>query len=165
MILDSAMQRSHAALGARPPSGNCKRKVTKIDVGLQQKRVKMCSTTPSPSFPNRHRPKEMLRSSVVARSDSRTKIPREPKPTENSLLIALKLPDGTRVERRFLPTTTVRGVLAYTHSQYPIVPVSQCRLFRMDVIPKKLLSERDRTLEQLQIMNRTTLYVEEDDEY
>lgn len=151
MILDSALQR----LGQRkqtPPNGSFKRKVSK-GVDFDRKRTKVYET------------KSVFTSNTAKRlPEKQNHVPREPRTNEDSLLIALKLPDGTRKERRFLPDTKLHGILVYAHTQYPIIPISQCNVFRMDVIPKKLISELDKTLQELQIQNRTVLYIEENDD-
>nr|CAB3267478.1 UBX domain-containing protein 10-like [Phallusia mammillata] len=150
MILDSALQRMGPKTKT-PPNGGYKRKVSK-GVEFDRKRAKVYQT------------KSVFASSGASRPE-KPRVPREPGPNEESLLIALKLPDGTRKERRFLPNTTLQEILVYAHTQYPIIPVSQCNVFRMDTIPKKLLSELGATLQGLKIQHRTVLYIEENEDW
>ena len=153
MILDSSLNRKPLT-PPRPPSSKNKRKVSKALTTGDTKRPKMYQTRSIFSS---------SRGSVVEEAP-KPRVPREPGPNEQRILLALKLPDGTRVERYFNPHARLIGVLAYAHSQYPILPLSQCNLFRMDVVPKKLLADTGLSLEDVGIQNRTVLYVEEKDD-
>lgn len=151
MILDSSMQ---SFVNRPTPPSSSKRKVIRPAPSPQHKRQKTYQTRSIFSSSQ----------SSVLKDSTKPRIPKEPGPNESRLLIALKLPDGTRVERFFHPEARLIGVLAYAHSQYPILPISQCNLFRMDVVPKKLLSNTDLSLSEVGIENRTVLYVEEVDD-
>ena len=152
MILDSSIQKSQK--NPIPPSSAGKRKVTKTVSNGDNKRPKIYQTRSVFSSSRQNLIKE----------PPKPRVPKEPGPNETRILLALKLPDGTRVERYFHPHARLIGVLAYAHSQYPLLHVSQCNLFRMDVIPKKLLDRTDLSLEDVGIQHRTVLYVEEKDE-
>ena len=152
MILDSSTRTipKHPT----PPSSGSKRKVTKAVPSGDSKRPKIYQTRSIFSSSKNN----------VIKEPPKPRVPREPGPNEPRILLALKLPDGTRVERYFHPHARLIGILAYAHSQYPILPVSQCNLYRMDIVPKKLLAQTDLSLEDVGIQNRTVLYVEEKDD-
>jgi len=84
------------------------------------------------------------------------------------LLIALKLPDGTRVEKYFHPNDTPKQVLisAYHHRPAVVGGPALCDLFQIDQkkdFKKHLLSDMDSSLFELGISDRTLLYVERND--
>ena len=152
MILDSStLNFSHRPT---PPTSANKRKVVRSSPVARHKRQRTYQTRSIFSSS----------SNSVSKDPVEPRVPKEPGPSEDRLLIALKLPDGTRVERFFHPEARLVGVLAFAHSQYPVLPVSQCKLFRMDVVPKKLLSNTNLSLSDVGIKNRTVLYVEEDED-
>ncbi|XP_076806189.1 UBX domain-containing protein 10-like [Clavelina lepadiformis] len=150
MILDSTL---HLPRDATSPTSN-KRKTEK-SVEPKQKRKKVFQT--QSVFAPAGKP--------LTKEHPRPNVPREPGPNEERLLLAIKLPDGARVERHFKPNTKLSGVLAYSYSQYPVLPISQSDIYRMDKVPKVLLEDLDLSLEEVGIKNRTVLYIEEKESF
>ena len=151
MILDSSVSKLQVC--PTPPSSASKRKVMKNASNVMNKRLKVYHTKSIFSPSNN-----------LVKESPKPRVPKEPGPKEERLLLALKLPDGSRVERYFQPAAKLINVLAYAHSQYPIIPISQLCLYRMDVVPKKLLSKTNLSLRDVDIKNRTVLYVDEKDD-
>lgn len=87
-------------------------------------------------------------------------VPPEPASDEpGCVVLAIKLPDGTRLERRFRQTDLLADVLlvAQEHSPRPLPP---CELCTNDV-PKKLLTDYGMTLKQAGLSVRTMLILGE----
>lgn len=87
-------------------------------------------------------------------------MPIEPSADEpNSVVLAIKLPDGTRLERRFRQTDILADVIlvAQNHSPQPLPP---CELSTNDV-PKKILTDYGMTLQQAGLSVRTMLILSE----
>lgn len=88
------------------------------------------------------------------------KLPLEPSPDEpNCVMLAIKLPDGTRFERLFRQTDLLADVMLvaqhHTHQQLP-----PCELSTNDV-PKRLLTDYGMTLQQAGLSVRTMLILSE----
>lgn len=102
--------------------------------------------------------------SVFSQNSNPSKIPLEPKEGQERLKIALKLPDGRRVERYFSPTDSINDVMAFAQIKMRI-PTSHCDIYSMIQVPKVLIKNWKKTLEQLDIRDRTILYIDKKDEF
>ena len=89
----------------------------------------------------------------------RTVLP-EPAPDEpGSVVLAIKLPDGARLERRFRQTDLLADVMLVAQDYSP-QPLPPCELCTNDV-PKKLLTDYGMTLKQAGLSVRTMLILSE----
>lgn len=102
--------------------------------------------------------------SVFNRNSNPSKIPPEPKEGQERLKIALKLPDGRRVERYFSPTDSINDIMSFAQIKMRI-PTSHCDIYSMVQVPKVLIKNWKKTLEQLDIRDRTVLYIDKKDEF
>lgn len=102
--------------------------------------------------------------SVFNRSGNLSRIPPQPKEGEKRMKIALKLPDGRRVERYFSPTNTINDIMSFAQIKMRI-PTSHCDIYSMVQVPKVLIKNWKNTLEQLDIRDRTVLYIDKKDEF
>ena len=103
---------------------------------------------------------ETLPSKLSIDMKKKRKAPREPSSDEpNCVVLAIKLPDGTRLERRFQQTDLLADVMlvAQHHSSQPL-PV--CELSTNDV-PRRLLTDYGMTLQQAGLSVRTMLILTE----
>ena len=93
-------------------------------------------------------------------NDSNSSLPPEPSTDDpNCVTLAIKLPDGTRFERRFHHTDLIADIIhaAQCHSTQPL---PDCELFTSDV-PKKLLTDYRLTLREAGLSVRTMLILSE----
>ena len=86
--------------------------------------------------------------------------PPEPSPEEpNCVLLAIKLPDGSRLERRFRHTDLLADVMLVAQHHCP-QPLPPCELSTNDV-PKRLFTDYGMTLQQAGLSIRTMLILSE----
>ena len=104
--------------------------------------------------------KQLITQPPPPNSSSSSSLP----PDQQQLLIALKLPDGSRVEQCFNPSDTPNTVLLFVYSYRPGVVggPGMCDLYGVDKTCKKLY-DRKLTLAQLGVLDRSLLYVERND--
>ncbi|XP_002129011.2 uncharacterized protein LOC100183946 [Ciona intestinalis] len=151
LLLDSALQRQTNPKS--PPTTTKRAAVVNTSVDNKRKKVYQTQSVFSHS------------SKQVVKRPPKPKPPKEPSANEERLLLALKLPDGTRVQRYFRPSNNIHEVLAYAQIQYPVLQMSVCDICRMDSIPKKIITQYSKSLHELGIQNRTVLYIEEKEDY
>jgi len=90
----------------------------------------------------------------------RNNLPLEPSSDEpNCVMLAIKLPDGTRFERRFRQTDLLADVMLVAQHYSP-QPLPACELSTNDV-PKRLLTDYGMTLQQAGLSVRTILILTE----
>ena len=103
---------------------------------------------------------ETLPSKLSINMKKKRKVPSEPSSDEpGCVVLAIKLPDGTRLERRFRQTDLLADVMlvAQHHSPQPLPP---CELSTNDV-PRRLLTDYGITLQQAGLSVRTMLIITE----
>ena len=87
-------------------------------------------------------------------------MPPEPSSEEpNCVLLAIKLPDGTRLERRFRQTDLLTDVMLVAQRHCP-QPLSACELSTNDV-PKRVFTDHGMTLQEAGLSVRTMLILSE----
>ena len=77
----------------------------------------------------------------------------------NCVTLAIKLPDGTRFEKRFRHTDLISDII-HAAQHYSTKPLPDCELFTNDV-PKKLLTDYSITLQEAGLSVRTMLILSE----
>ena len=85
--------------------------------------------------------------------------PTPPSDELDCVVLAIKLPDGTRLERRFRQTDLLADVLLVAQDSCP-QPLPPCELCTND-IPKRLLTDYGMTLKQAGLTVRTMLILSE----
>ena len=90
--------------------------------------------------------------------DSKHNLPSEPSETEERLLLAIKLPDGQRIQRFFRPSDQLNSVLHFAEnsslsdfSEYDLV----CN------VPKVVFYDLTQCIQDTELKDRTVLYLEE----
>ena len=90
--------------------------------------------------------------------DSKHNLPSEPSETEERLLLAIKLPDGQRIQRFFHPSDQLNSVLHFAEnsslsdfSEYDLV----CN------VPKVVFYDLTQCIQDTELKDRTVLYLEE----
>lgn len=103
---------------------------------------------------------ETLPSKLSVAMKKKRNVPPEPPSDEpNCVVLAIKLPDGTRLERRFRQTDLLADVMLVAQHHSP-QPLPACELSTNDV-PKRLLTDYGMSLQQAGISFRTMLILSE----
>lgn len=95
------------------------------------------------------------------KSNGRKDIEREPLEGHERLKLALKLPDGKRVERYFAPTNTINDVMNFARTKMRSAG-KRLVVYSMLQVPKVKLRNWKQTLAELGFIDRTMLYIDED---
>lgn len=129
-------------------------------------------TNPTPPAHSSHQDGPVRKKSRTAhtvsvfnkKATSNSKIMPAPDETQERLKLALKLPDGRRVERYFSPKDTINGVMHFAQSKMR-TPAKHCDIYSMVRVPKVLIADWKQTLAQLDLRDRTVLYIDKKDEF
>ncbi|XP_077998342.1 uncharacterized protein LOC144451388 isoform X2 [Glandiceps talaboti] len=105
----------------------------------------------------RHKQKERL-----DRAKLSVAIPDEPSEKDDRLLLAIRLPEGERLQRFFRPSNTLKEILAYADSRSEET-LLECEMFVNDV-PRKVFTNLNQTIEESNLAHQTVIYLEEKDE-
>lgn len=173
MILDSTiLQNSHKTNTQSNPSTTRKKIIpTKsLECGTEATRRPMgTSNNESPDhkkFKSSTNTRSVFTNNNTRRTDLRVSptksVPSEPKVGEQKIKLALKLPDGRRVERYFLPVHTISDVMNFAQTKMK-VSIRKCNICSMLQVPKVILKNWNLSLRQLDIVDKTVLYIEEKD--
>ena len=92
--------------------------------------------------------------------DKETKLPPEPKDGEEKILLAVKLPNGRRVQRNFSPSHTLQMVLNFAEVSASL-DFTDCDL--VCPMPKQAFSTLSVTIRESGLHNRTVLHIEKPD--
>lgn len=128
-------------------------------------RTKRSSSLSSVPSSNKRVSRREMRSQQFARrrnSQKSLSIPDEPSDGEERFLIALKLPEGGRLQRYFRPLDSILDIVSYAERESGR-SFSDCNVFTSDV-PKRIVSDLAISLQVAGFGDRTLLYLEEKDE-
>ncbi|XP_039251615.2 uncharacterized protein LOC120329066 [Styela clava] len=122
----------------------------------QHKKFRSSLMTTKSVFPPR-----TARAKNTGQGDRKNGAETEPAAGEERLRLALKLPDGKRVERYFAPTSTINDVMNFAKTKMK-APIRRCVVYSMLQVPKEKLKNWKRTLKDLGLTDRTMLYIDEE---
>ncbi len=88
-------------------------------------------------------------------------LPTEPKKGEDQLILAIKLPNGERVQRSFYPSDSL-GVVMHFAEQSADLDFSGCEL--LCDMPKQVFKDLKLKLKDIQLQSRTILHIQIPDE-
>ncbi|XP_071805839.1 uncharacterized protein [Asterias amurensis] len=137
----------------------------KSDRNYPEVRTKRSSSLSSVPSSNKRVSRREMRSQQFARrrnSQKSLSIPDEPSIGEERFLIALKLPEGGRLQRFFRPLDSFLDIVSYAEKESGR-SFSDCNVFTSDV-PKRIVSDLSVSLRVAGFKDRTLLYLEEKDE-
>lgn len=80
--------------------------------------------------------------------------------TQINLLLAIKLPDGKRIQQCFLSSNTLWDVMLYVQTLTNDYSIEDLSVHSMQTVPKVLLDTWNSSLGELGIKNRTVLYID-----
>ncbi|XP_022090113.1 UBX domain-containing protein 10-like [Acanthaster planci] len=106
--------------------------------------------------------REMRSQQFARRRQSQKSLAHEPCEGEDRCLIAVKLPEGERLQRYFRPSDSIADIVSYAEHTTRRV-FSDCNVFTSDV-PKRMVSNLSSTISKVGLGHRTLLYLEEKDE-
>ena len=137
----------------------------KSDRNYPEVRTKRSSSLSSVQTSNKRVSRREMRGQQFARrrnSQKSLNIPDEPSAGEERFLIALKLPEGGRLQRYFRPLDSFLDIVSYAEKESGR-SFSDCNVFTSDV-PKRIVSDLSVSLRVAGFKDRTLLYLEEKDE-
>ncbi|XP_070561520.1 UBX domain-containing protein 10-like [Ptychodera flava] len=98
----------------------------------------------------------------IARVKLNVAIPDEPVENEDRVLLAIRLPEGERLQRYFRPTNTLKEILAYADSLSKD-SLLECEMFVNDV-PRKIFTDLSKSIHESKLSDKTVIYLEEKDD-
>ena len=130
----------------RPPSGN---RVSTRELRRQQFSRRRSSQTNTGATPH-------------SQIKAGTTIPNEPLEDEPRILLAIKLPNGQRLQRYFRPSDRFTDISTYAETESN-QSFCNCNLF-INQVPKRLVSNWKETFHEAGLLDRTLLCLEEKDD-
>ncbi|XP_038078305.1 UBX domain-containing protein 10-like [Patiria miniata] len=139
--------------------------VTSDETMTSQTRTKRSLSMSSEPSNTRKISRREMRSQQFARrrhSQKSLTINDEPQEGEDRVLIAVKLPEGERLQRYFRPSDSIADIVSFAeHTSQRVF--SDCNVFTSDV-PKKMIDDLTVTINKAGLGHRTLLLLEEKDE-
>lgn len=77
---------------------------------------------------------------------------------EESILIAIKLSDGRRLQRMFYPTNTIKDIIIFVKSQQ--IDLNYDFYLSSGDVPKRQFTDLNLTLSQAKIRTRSVLFID-----
>lgn len=74
-------------------------------------------------------------------------VPEEPKEGEKSTLIVIRLPDGSRIQRKFRPSDVVQSLYFFVESKLPVQVEERSPFELVSNFPRKSFTQMEQTLE------------------
>lgn len=125
-------------------------------LNVDQRERQVHPKTDKISSPTQRTARKQENSKQTARKD--VVLPPEPGSGEKSVILAVKLPSGERLQRRFRPSDRLQLILRFAGASSPSCSVNGCELVCLE--PKAVFSNMQKTIEQCKIPDKTLLYIQ-----
>lgn len=152
--LSPKVKEGNKAVDTQKHSLTSSRRIEALNDDLREMQVD--SKTNKISLPNQRTAGKQPNSKQTAKKA--VALPPEPGSGEKSVILAIKLPSGERLQRRFRPSDRLQSILQFAGACSPSCSADGCELVCLE--PKAVFSDMRKTIEQCKIPDKTLLYIQ-----